>query len=159
MLSSKLAAAASDVRGRAIEGAGFAKEGKGDQAGALASFKDLQSIEAKGYKELGQYHEARVLAAQGNKDKAKELLKAVRDKLQAPQPDGSKPFRFLEAMVDRKLAEIDPTAVPKAAAAAAPGGGAQLTPEQIEMLKKQFQKAAQDAANKKQPPGDKPADK
>ena len=53
-------------------------------------------------------------------------------------------------MVDRKLAEVDPTAVPKAAVAAGPGGGAQLTAEQIELLKKQFQKAAQDAAKQKQ---------
>jgi hypothetical protein len=160
VLASKLAAADSDVRGRALEGSGFAKEGKGDLAGALASFKDMQAIEAKGFKELGQYHEARVLAAQGNKDKAKELLKSVREKLQVPAPDGSKPFKFLEAMVDRKLAELDPTAVPKTSAAPAPGpgGGAQLTPEQIEMLKKQFQKAAQDAAAKKQQ-GEKQGDK
>ena len=150
VLTSKLAAADSDVRARAIEGSGFAKEGKGDLDGALAAFRDLQNIEGKGYKELGQYHEARVLVAKGNKDKAKELLKGVRDKLQAPSPDGSKPFKFLEAMVDRKLAEVDPTAVPKAAVAAGPGGGAQLTAEQIELLKKQFQKAAQDAAKQKQ---------
>lgn len=152
VLSSKLAAADTDVRARALEGLGFAKEGKGDLDGALAAFKDLQGVEGKGYKDLGQYHEARVLAAKGNKDKAKELLKAVRDRLQAPIADGSKPFKFLEAMVDRKLLELDPSAVSKSAMAG-PGGGAKLTPEQIELLKKQFQNAAQNAAKQKQPQG------
>jgi tetratricopeptide (TPR) repeat protein len=152
VLSSKLAAADADVKARALEGTGFAKEGKGDLDGALASFKELQGIDAKGFKELGMYHEARVLVAKGDKAKAEQLLKAVRDKLQAPTPDGSKPFRFLEATVDRKLLELDPTAVPRAATPA-PGGGAQLTPEQIELLKKQFQKAAQDAAKQKQQQG------
>src|SRR5262249_34831548 len=73
VLATPLAAADLDVKGRTLEGIGFAKEGKGDLDGALAAFKDLGGVDVKGFAELSLYHQARVLLAKGDKDKAKEL--------------------------------------------------------------------------------------
>jgi tetratricopeptide (TPR) repeat protein len=143
--SSTLAAADSDVKGRAVEGMGFAKEGKGDLAGAMAAFKELQSIEARGFKELGMYQEARILLAQGEKDKAKDLLKQVREKLQQPSTEG-KTFAFLEAVVDEALRRIDPSLVPPRPALGGPKGNA-LSAEELERIRKMLR----DAAEKKQP--------
>src|SRR5262249_28213166 len=61
--SSTLAGADPDVKGRALEGLGFAKEGKGDIDGALATFKELESVDAKGFKELALYHQGRLMLA------------------------------------------------------------------------------------------------
>jgi hypothetical protein len=143
VVSSPLAGADPDVKGRAIEGVGFAKEGKGDLDGALASFKELEGIDAKGYKELSLYHQARVLIAKGDNDKAKELLKSAREKLQAPAAEG-RAFPFLEAVVDETLRKVDPTAVPARAAFGGPKGQS-MTPEEIEQLLKR----ARDNAQKK----------
>lgn len=139
--SSTLAGADPDVKGRAIEGAGFAKEGKGDLDGALASFKELEAIDAKGYKELALYHQARVLVAKGDVDKAKELLKSAREKLQTPSADG-RAFPFLEAVVDETLRKIDPTAVPARGAFGGPKGQS-MTQEEMEQLLKKARESAQ----------------
>lgn len=146
--SSTLAAADPDVKGRATEGIGFAKEGKGDLDGALASFKELESIDAKGYKELSLYHQARMHVAKGDKEKAKELLKSAREKLAAPSTEG-KQFQFLEAVVDESLRRLDPSAVPARTQLGGPKGS-QMTPEELERLIKK----AREAAEKKKEQGD-----
>jgi len=68
-----------EVRGRALEGLGFAYEQKGNLDESIKTFKDLEvSVDVLGFKELAMYHQARVLEARnsaGDKDKAKELLK------------------------------------------------------------------------------------
>jgi predicted negative regulator of RcsB-dependent stress response len=141
VLASPLATADGDVKGRALEGSGFAKEGKNDLDGALASYKELEKVDLKGYKELAQYHQARVLVAKGDKDKAKELLKAAREKLQQPTTEG-KPFPFLEAVVDEALRKIDPSAVPaRTQQLGGPKGG--MTPEQLEKLIKKAREAGE----------------
>ncbi|MGK3983192.1 tetratricopeptide repeat protein [Sorangium sp. So ce136] len=132
VVSSPLAGADPDVKGRAIEGIGFAKEGKGDLDGALASFKELEGIDMKGFKELAQYHQARIHLAKGETDKAKELLKSAHEKLQAPSAEG-RSFQFLEAVVEEMLRKIDPTAAPPRAAFGGPKGQT-MTPEEIEQL-------------------------
>ncbi|WP_437693335.1 tetratricopeptide repeat protein [Sorangium sp. So ce176] len=132
VVSSSLAGADPDVKGRAIEGIGFAKEGKGDLDGALASFKELEAIDMRGYKELAQYHQARIHLAKGESDKAKELLKSAHEKLQAPSTEGV-PFQFLEAVVEEMLRKIDPAAAPPRAAFGGPKGQS-MTPEEIEQL-------------------------
>ncbi|MFO0590571.1 MAG: hypothetical protein U0441_23720 [Polyangiaceae bacterium] len=109
-----LAAADVDVRARCIEGVGLAKEGKGDADGAMASFKTLEAIDARGFKELAQYHQARLLLAKNTDDdraKAKDLLKTVYDKLKAPSVD-AKPTVYLEHAVESQLKVLDPSAVP-----------------------------------------------
>ena len=121
VLSSPLAAADPDVKGRATEGIGYAKEGKGDLDGAMASFKELAGIDVKGYKDLATYHEARVLFAKGNKDKAKEVLKPLDEKLALPSKE-PEPLEYLKGAVHDLMVQIDPTTA--AAQQPAFGGGA-----------------------------------
>jgi hypothetical protein len=141
--ASKLAAADLDVKGRAIEGAGFAKEGMNDLDGALVTFKELEGVDARGYKELALYHQARILLLKGDKAKAKELLQQAREKLQAPSTEG-KSFQFLEAVVDESLRSIDPTAVPARTQLGGPKGST-ITPEELERLLKKAREAGEKA--------------
>lgn len=145
VLASKLATADADVRGRAIEGVGLAKEGKGDLDAATASFKELQAIDERGFKELGMYHEARMLLAKGDKDKAKDLLKQIHDKLVVPTPEG-KPYRYLETVVDDALRRLDPNALPNKPPVI--GGDAKGNAMSADQMAK-IQKMLQDAAKKK----------
>lgn len=144
VVSSPLAGADPDVKGRAIEGIAFAREGKGDLDGALASFKELEAIDMKGYKELALYHQARLQLAKGDTDKAKELLKSAHEKLQAPSTEG-RPFQFLEAVVEEMLRKIDPAAVPPRAAFGGPKGQS-MTPEEIEQLLRRARENAEKKA-------------
>ena len=145
VLASKLAKADADVRGRAIEGVGLAKEGKGDLDAAIGSFKELQAIDERGFKELGMYHEARMLLAKGDKDKAKDLLKQIHDKLVVPTPEG-KQFRYLETLVDEALRRLDPNALPtKAPMIGGDAKGSAMSADQMAKI----QKMLQDAAKKK----------
>ncbi|MFS8065066.1 MAG: hypothetical protein ACMG6S_01715 [Byssovorax sp.] len=145
VLASKLATNDADVRGRSIEGVGLAKEGKGELDAATASFKELQAIDERGFKELGMYHEARMLLAKGEKDKAKDLLKQIHDKLVVPTPEG-KPFRYLETVVDEALRRLDPSALPSKAPVI--GGDAKGSAMSADQMAK-IQKMLQDAAKKK----------
>jgi hypothetical protein len=127
--ASPLAMADAQVRGRALEGVGFADEmlAQSDAANkdrhlddALAAFKQLETIETKGFKELGKYHEARVLQAKGERDKAIALLKDVHAVVSAA--DAEHQFEYLESVVEDRLRELDPTALPPKAARRPPGG-------------------------------------
>ncbi|UQA56508.1 YfgM family protein [Polyangium aurulentum] len=151
VLASPLAAADPDVKGRATEGLGFAKEGKGDLDGALASFKELGGIDITGYKDLSIYHQARLLFAKGDKDKAKELLKPSYDKFSVPAKE-PQPLEFVAAAVRDLYTRIDP------AAAQAPqfGGGAapiQMDPAE---LQERARKAIEEATKKSQQSGGTP---
>ncbi|XXX81911.1 tetratricopeptide repeat protein [Sorangium sp. So ce134] len=148
VVSSPLAGADPDVKGRAIEGIGFAREGKGDLDGALASFKELEAIDMKGYKELALYHQARIHLAKGDSEKAKELLKSAHEKLQAPSTEG-RSFQFLEAVVEEMLRKIDPAAVPPRAAFGGPKGQT-MTPEEIEQLIRRARENAEKKAGDEQ---------
>lgn len=117
---SPLAGADIEVRGRAIEGLGFAYELKArldapnkdkHLDAALAEFKALENaIDAKGFKELGMYHQSRVLQAKGDTAKAKELLVQLRERLS--KPGETHPFAYLEEMAADRLRILDPKAVP-----------------------------------------------
>lgn len=145
VLASPLAGADPDVKGRATEGTAFAKEGKGDLDGALTSFKELGTIDVKGYKELATYHEARVTFAKGDKAKAKELLEPLNTKLTTsstePQPVG-----YLKSAVSDLLTQVDPAAA--AAAAMKPPTGKMPTPAELQDMAKR----AQEAIEQKAPP-------
>ncbi len=135
--ASTLASADADVKARALEGLGFAKEGKGDVDGAIATFKDLEAV--TGAKELGLYHEGRIYLAKGDKEKAKELLKQVHDKLEQPTGEGQP--RYLQGMTDELLHRIDPTMqLGKAPVIGGAKGGAQ-TPEEIARFRRMFEDA------------------
>jgi hypothetical protein len=159
VLASPLAAADLDVKGRAIEGLGLAKEGKGDLDGALATFGDLGKVDAKGFKELAKYHQARIHLAKGDKEKAKELLKELlalkgeadkdptkdvlnpTDKASALGLD-SQSFPYLKTVAEELLRSIDPTAMPSRMQLGSPTGP-KLTPEQLRVLQQRAREAAE----------------
>ena len=159
--SSALATADISVKGRAIEGAGLALEGKKDTEGALKSFRELENTDSRGLKELGMYHQARILYAKGDNDKAKELLKKARERLKSgdtsskgaagPGPGGeSRPFSFLESQVDDLLKRIDPAAIAAEPSAPGPTGpaGKGATPENLRKLQEELQRKLQERAKK-----------
>lgn len=151
---SALAAADQEVKGRAIEGMGFAYELKAQANAAeapkfwdeaLKAYKELENtVEVRGFKELAMYHQARVLQNKGEKDKAKELLISLKERLSKPDDGASNvpqgpAFPYLREVAMDRLREIDPTAAPKAPSAA-PGGSPQLTPAQIRKMIEDAQK-------------------
>lgn len=138
VLKTPLAAADPDVKGRAIEGLGMAKEGKGDLEGAAAEFRRLETIDAKGYKELSQYHQARLLMAKNTDEdraKAKDLLKAAYDKLKEPSLD-KKPMPYLEKSIEQALKVLDPSLVPDRDSMNSVRGGAMSQEELQQRLRK-----------------------
>jgi hypothetical protein len=148
--SSPLAQADAEVRGRALEGLGFAHEllpqGSGaDKDGnlndALAAFKALEQVDVTGFKELGMYHQARVLQSKGDKAKAVELLKEVHKRVS--EPGESHAFSYLEFVVDDRLRELDPAALPpkasKRTGAGGPSGNVDMSNPQIQELIRQLQ--------------------
>jgi hypothetical protein len=134
--SSSLAGADGDVKGRALEGLGFAREGKGDLDGALAAFKELEGVDARGFKELGMYHQGRILLGKGDTEKAKTLLKAVHDKLEQPTEGGS--VKYLQQVTDDTLRRIDPTLVPAKPLIGGGAKGGAMNKEEIEKALKKL---------------------
>jgi hypothetical protein len=144
---SALAQADAEVRGRAIEGVGFANELLSQAEGAdkdktldaaLAAYRDLAQVDVKGLKELGLYHEARVVLAKGDKAKAVELLKEAHKLVSEPGEEHS--FAYLEFVVEDRLRELDPSALPPKASKPPPGQGlppgAEDNPQIQEILRK-----------------------
>lgn len=140
VLATPLAAADPDVKGRAIEGLGFVKEGKGDLEGATAEFRRLETLDAKGYKELSQYHQARMLLAKNTDDaraQAKDLLKAVYDKLKEPALD-KKPMPYLQTSVEQALRALDPSLVADRGGTGSVRGG-QMSQEELQQKLREIQ--------------------
>jgi tetratricopeptide (TPR) repeat protein len=160
--SSALAAADVTVRGRAIEGAGLVLEGKKDTDGALKSFRELENTDTRGLKELGMYHQARILHGKGESDKAKELLKGARERLKsaeassksaaAPPGSESRPFSFLEGQIEDLLKRIDPAALAVEPSPPLPGAGAgagkSVTPENLKKLQEELARKLQEKGKK-----------
>ncbi len=159
--SSPLARADAEVRGRALEGIGFAFELLAQSAApsknahldsALATFKALEAIDADGFKELGMYHQARVVLAQGDRTKAADLLKQVEALVSAP--GGGHPFSYLQFVVEDRLREVDPTALPPKVpktmggrAGAGPGGAVDMSDPKVQELIRQLQRKARGDGN------------
>ena len=148
--ASTLAGADPDVKARALEGLGFAKEGKKDHDGATAAFKELQGVDGGkwGYKELGQYHEARMLLAKGEKDKAKDLLKQLHTALE--KPTEGKTNAYLKGVVDETLRRLDPSAVPAKPTIGGSGKGSAMSRDEIDRAIKKMQETLEKQAHDKE---------
>ncbi|MGA2448202.1 MAG: hypothetical protein ABTD50_05980 [Polyangiaceae bacterium] len=118
---SPLARADSQVQGRALEGIGFAHEALAEAAPAgaerdretelaMAAFKELAQSSSDEQKALGAYHQARLLQAKGDTVKAIELLKGVHERV--IQPSEGHAYAYLQFVVDDRLRDLDPTALP-----------------------------------------------
>jgi hypothetical protein len=154
--SSPLARADTEVRGRALEGVGFAFEllaqsdapNKDAHLGsALATFKALEAIDVDGFKELGMYHQARVVLAQGDRAKAADLLKQVEARVN--MPGEGHPFSYLQFVVEDRLREIDPTALPPKVPkitggreGSGPGGAVDMSDPKVQEIIRQLQRKA-----------------
>jgi hypothetical protein len=159
--ASPLAQADAQVRGRAIEGVGFADEllAQSDAANkdghlddALGAFKQLEQVDVAGFQELGQYHQARVLQAKGDKAKAIELLKDVEKRVTEPGSQHS--FFYLQDVVEDRLRALDPSALPPRAPKSA-GAGAGKGPGGLDMNDPQVQELLR-KLRAQQPQGGKP---
>jgi tetratricopeptide (TPR) repeat protein len=111
--SSEIAKVDPDVLGRAIEGTGLCLEAKGDRAGALTAFRELTNQEvAPWLSTLGLYHQARLLLADGNKEKAKELANKAKERLEKETKDtaagASARSGYLAETLKLLLARIEP---------------------------------------------------
>jgi hypothetical protein len=144
--ASPLARADTEVQGRALEGHGFAEEllAQADAASkekdlddALATYKSLEQVDGGGFKELGQYHQARVLQAKGDKAKAVEMLKDLYKRVS--EPGESERSSYLEFVVEDRLRDLDPSALPPKAPKKAPGGGPDMSNPQIQELLRKLQ--------------------
>jgi hypothetical protein len=164
---SALGQADGEVRGRAVEGIGFADEllaqtdaaNKDKHLGdALDEFEKLGQIDVNGFKELGLYHQARVQQAKGDKAKAIELLKDVQKRVS--EPGSEHPFSYLQYIVEDRLRALDPTALPPKApktpaggAGKGPGGLDMNDPQVQELLRQLQQKHPQGGGPPGLPPG------
>jgi hypothetical protein len=160
---SPLGQADGEVRGRALEGLGFADEllAESDAANkdkhmadALGEFEKLEHVDVNGFKELGLYHQARVQEAKGDKAKAIELLKDVQKRVS--EPGQTHPFSYLEFVVEDRLRELDPTALPPKApkTTMGPGGPGRAPgagPGGLDMNDPQVQKLIEQLKQRKNP--------
>ncbi len=129
--SSPLALADAEVRGRALEGKGFADEllaGK-DEANrdkyrddAMTAYRALEAVDVAGFKELGMFHQARIALDKGDKARAIELLKDVAKRVDDPGQTHS--FAYLQFAAEDRLRDLDPTALPPKAPSKGVGEGA-----------------------------------
>jgi hypothetical protein len=144
---SPLAKADAEVRGRALEGLGFAYELKADadKAGEPAAleeaskvFRELENTDVMGFKEAGMYHQARVFEKQGDKSKAIDMLKKLHERV--TKPGDNHAFVYLEHVADDRLRALDPSAIPAKAAGQLGGPGQnQLTQAQLRRMMEQAQ--------------------
>jgi tetratricopeptide (TPR) repeat protein len=121
------------VAALALEGQGIALEAEGKADEAEKRFDQLKSFDGSAYKDVAEYHLARLKLAKGDRDGAKTLLKSVYDRLGSPA-EGAPKSRYLKGEVEVRLAEIDSSLVP-----AGGGEAQQFSQEEIQRLIQQLQ--------------------
>ncbi len=131
--ASDIAAEDTDLKARALLGISQAKEGLADREGALKPLRELENMGVSRFVPVAQYHQARMLYAKGQAEKAKPLLEKALKKLEADKPsaDAYAPPSELESSVRALLTLIDPTQ------AQAPSSGG-MTPEQMARFRAQI---------------------
>jgi tetratricopeptide (TPR) repeat protein len=109
---SKLATKDQDVKARAIEGVGLSQEALGQIEPALKAFRELENSGITGFGPLGQFHQARLLRAKGENDKAKELVQKALKKLdeKAKERAPGMPPSYLQTAARELLSMLDPQA-------------------------------------------------
>jgi len=112
VLGSELAKLDPDARGRGLEGVGICLEAKADKDGALKKFAELENSDIPGFRELGLYHQGRILHAKGDEAAAKEKLVKVIEKLGKESSSPSEAPSYLPSVTRELLTRIDPSAVP-----------------------------------------------
>lgn len=117
----------------ALEGQALALEAKGDAAQAVKQLEELKSFAQGSYKDVAEYHIARIKLAQGEREAATNLLKGLYDRL-SQTAEGAPKNRYLKSEVELRLGEIDSSLVPAGGSEAQ-----QFSPEEIQRLIQQLQ--------------------
>lgn len=122
------------------EGLGFSYEGLGKTKEALEQYKKLESCEDGAYKQLGLYHQARLLEAEGKKEEARKLYVRIAADINAAQ-EMSPLLAFLQEKIsDKEGVDLSPSFFKGSDTGfGGPGAGGELTPEKLEQLKKQLE--------------------
>jgi len=138
---SSLAKADAEVRGRSLESLGFAYELRAelhpegrdkDLDEALAQYKQLDGSDVLGFKQMAPYNEARCYQLKGDKAKAIELLKGLREDLMKSMD--TRLFAVLRELTEDRLRQMDPGSIPPKPTNRMPAGGGQLSPEILQKL-------------------------
>ncbi len=131
--ASDIASEDTDLKARALLGISQSKEGLADSEGALKPLRELENMGVSRFVPVAQYHQARMLQANGQSEKAKPLLERALKKLEADKPSAEsfEPPSELESSVRALLTLIDPTQ------AQAPSSGG-MTPEQMARFRAQI---------------------
>lgn len=99
------------LEGRALEGLAFTLESLNDLDGAMARYRELQSVQGGAFRDLSQYYQARLLMRRNELPRAKDLLHSVIDRV--GHPAASDPTAASQTAIrDQSLAllrDIDPT--------------------------------------------------
>jgi tetratricopeptide (TPR) repeat protein len=109
---SDLAKTSPDTKGRALEGIALALEAKKQPDQALKKYQELENAEIDGFGDQARYHQARILHAKGDDEKAKTLLTKIVEK-ESKKRVPTEPPAYLERGARELLETIDPKAVPK----------------------------------------------
>ncbi len=137
-----LAKADAEVRGRAEESLGFAYELRAslhpeskdkDLDLAITQYKELETSDVFGFKQMAPYHEARCYELKGDKPKAIELLRTLREELM--KNSDARLFTALRELADDRLRRLDPANAPAKQHDRLGAGGGKLSPEMMEKLK------------------------
>jgi predicted negative regulator of RcsB-dependent stress response len=144
-----------ELRGRSIEGAAIAQEGKGDKAAALETYKRLVASEIASFMELAMYQQARLQRDTGDTAGAKETLSKLQEEL-----GGLDDALGVSSSYTKSGVKLLRDALGMESAEPAPQKSNPITPEQLEALQKQVQdqidQASKNAKKEPAPTGDEP---
>lgn len=139
------------------EGLGFAYEGMGKMDKALEQYKKLEKCEGSAYKELGLFHQARLLEGQGKGDEARKLYNDVAASINKAEEMTPLLAYLQEKISGKEGVDLGPAMFKSPGPGPAGPMGGELTPEKLEELKKKLEemKKMQDleAAAKEQAEG------
>lgn len=86
-LESVIGADLAGLEARALEVLGFTLESLNDLPGALRRFEELARVEGEYWRDLGMFHQARVLRRQSQNDRAKDMLHRLIERADRSRPD------------------------------------------------------------------------
>ena len=135
------------ARWRALEGLGYALEGQHEYADAQKRFAQIGDLDKGAFKAVADYHQARMLIALGDKKKAADMLQSmIKAERAKPAGEGAR-FESVvteaETLLNELAVELDqPELRSESASGGAPGassgGGAGLTQDIVDALRKQL---------------------
>jgi tetratricopeptide (TPR) repeat protein len=121
------------------EGLGFAYEGLGDRDRALAQFKKLEKCEGGAYEELGLFHQARLLEAEGKADEARKLYGHVAASINKAEEMTPLLAYLQEKISGKEGVDLGPAMFKSPGPGPAGPLGGELTPEKLEELKQKLE--------------------